>query len=179
MDRSAIAQLQALGHEVVEQFYEPDALGAALRDFDAVVVRSKTKVRQKHIDEALGGFARSVRVTLHKDGSATVEDDGRGMPVDIHPELGITGVEMIFTRLHAGGKFDHQNYDYSGGLHGVGASVVNALSKWVTVEVSTGGGKYRMRFESNFDPAENKIASGRAVGQLERIGATRKHGTKV
>ena len=131
------------------------------------------------IDEALGGYARSVSVTLHKDGSATVEDDGRGMPVDIHPELGITGVEMIFTRLHAGGKFDHQNYDYSGGLHGVGASVVNALSKWLTVEVSTGGGKYRMRFESNYDPVEKKIASGRAVGALERIGATRRHGTRV
>ena len=104
------------------------------------------------IDEAANGFARCVSVTLHRDGSATVEDDGRGMPVDIHPELGITGVEMIFTRLHAGGKFDHENYGYSGGLHGVGASVVNALSKWLTVEVCCGGGKYRMRFESNFDP---------------------------
>jgi len=131
------------------------------------------------IDEALGGFARTVRVELHRDGSATVEDDGRGMPVDIHPELNITGVEMIFTRLHAGGKFDHQNYDYSGGLHGVGASVVNALSKWLTVEVSTGGGKYRMRFESNYDPVEKKIASGRAVGALERVSATRRHGTRV
>ena len=131
------------------------------------------------IDEVANGYARSVRVELHKDGSATVEDDGRGMPVDIHPELGITGVEMIFTRLHAGGKFDHENYSYSGGLHGVGASVVNALSRWLTVEVSTGGGKYRMRFESNYDPAEQKITSGRAVTALERIGATRRHGTRV
>ena len=131
------------------------------------------------IDEVLGGYARSVRVELHKDGSATVEDDGRGMPVDIHPELGITGVEMIFTRLHAGGKFDHENYSYSGGLHGVGASVVNALSKWLTVDVCTGGGKYRMRFESNYDPAEKKIASGRAVTALERVSATRRHGTRV
>ena len=131
------------------------------------------------IDEVANGYARTVRVELHKDGSATVEDDGRGMPVDIHPELGITGVEMIFTRLHAGGKFDHENYSYSGGLHGVGASVVNALSKWLTVEVSTGGGKYRMRFESNYDPAEKKIASGRAVTALERVSATRRHGTRV
>ncbi|MBR4040130.1 MAG: type IIA DNA topoisomerase subunit B [Clostridia bacterium] len=131
------------------------------------------------IDEVANGYARIVRVELHKDGSATVEDDGRGMPVDIHPELGITGVEMIFTRLHAGGKFDHENYSYSGGLHGVGASVVNALSKWLTVDVCTGGGKYRMRFESNYDPAEKKIASGRAVTALERVSATRRHGTRV
>ena len=131
------------------------------------------------IDEVANGFARSVRVELHKDGSATVEDDGRGMPVDVHPELGITGVEMIFTKLHAGGKFDHQNYGYSGGLHGVGASVVNALSRWLVVEVCSGGGKYRMRFESNFDEKENKVASGRAVTGLERIAATRRHGTRV
>ena len=131
------------------------------------------------IDEVANGFARSVCVELHKDGSATVEDDGRGMPVDVHPELGITGVEMIFTRLHAGGKFDHENYGYSGGLHGVGASVVNALSKWLVVDVCAGGGKYRMRFESNYDPKEKKIASGRAVTALERVSATRRHGTRV
>ena len=131
------------------------------------------------IDEVANGFARSVRVELHKDGSATVEDDGRGMPVDVHPELGITGVEMIFTKLHAGGKFDHENYNYSGGLHGVGASVVNALSRWLVVEVCTGGGKYRMRFESNYDPKEQKVTSGRAVTPLERLAATRRHGTRV
>ena len=72
------------------------------------------------IDEVANGYARSISVELHKDGSASVEDDGRGVPVDIHPELGITGVEVIYTKLHAGGKFDHQNYAYSGGLHGVG-----------------------------------------------------------
>lgn len=131
------------------------------------------------IDEVANGFARSVRVELHKDGSATVEDDGRGMPVDVHPDLGITGVEMIFTKLHAGGKFDHENYNYSGGLHGVGASVVNALSRWLVVEVCSGGGKYRMRFESNYDSKEKKIASGRAVTGLERVAATRRHGTRV
>ena len=131
------------------------------------------------IDEVANGYARSIRVELHKDGSASVEDDGRGVPVDIHPELGITGVELIYTRLHAGGKFDHQNYNYSGGLHGVGASVVNALSKWLTVDSCTGGGHYRMRFESNFDPKEQKITSGRVVTPLQRVSATRRHGTRV
>ena len=131
------------------------------------------------IDEVANGYARSVRVELHKDGSATVEDDGRGLPVDIHPELGITGVEVIYTRLHAGGKFDHENYAYSGGLHGVGASVVNALSRWLVVDSCIGGGHYRMRFESNYDPVEKKIASGRPVTPLERVGATRRHGSRI
>lgn len=131
------------------------------------------------IDEVANGYARRISVELHKDGSASVEDDGRGVPVDMHPELGITGVEVIYTKLHAGGKFDHQSYDYSGGLHGVGAAVVNALSKWMEVESCTGGGHYRMRFESNYDEKEKKIMSGRAVTPLERISATRRHGTRV
>ena len=131
------------------------------------------------IDEVANGFAKKVTVCLLADGSASVEDDGRGVPVDIHPQLGITGVEMIYTKLHAGGKFDHQNYQYSGGLHGVGASVVNALSKWMVVDSCTGGGHYRMRFESYYDPKEKKVISGRPVTALERINATRAHGTKV
>ncbi|MBQ7486537.1 MAG: type IIA DNA topoisomerase subunit B [Clostridia bacterium] len=131
------------------------------------------------IDEVANGFARKVTVCLMEDGSASVEDDGRGVPVDVHPQLGITGVEMIYTKLHAGGKFDHQNYQYSGGLHGVGASVVNALSKWMVVDSCTGGGHYRMRFESNYDPSEKKVVSGRPVTPLERVSATRAHGTKV
>ncbi len=131
------------------------------------------------IDEVANGYASTVQVELHRDGSASVEDDGRGLPVDIHPELGITGVEVIYTRLHAGGKFDHENYAYSGGLHGVGASVVNALSKWLVVDSCIGGGHYRMRFESNYDPKEGKVASGRAVTPLERVGATRKHGSRI
>ena len=86
------------------------------------------------IDECMGGFATEVQVTLHRDGSTSVWDNGRGVPVDMHPELGISGVEVIYTRLHAGGKFGNENYAYSGGLHGVGASVVNALSRWMTVD---------------------------------------------
>ena len=87
-------------------------------------------------DEAMGGFATEVAVTLSKDGSASVWDNGRGNArCDAHPVLKIPGVEVIFTRLHAGGKFGNDNYAYSGGLHGVGASVVNALSKWLTVDI--------------------------------------------
>ena len=87
------------------------------------------------IDEAANGYGDTVRVTLYKDGSASVEDNGRGIPVDIHPQLGISGVEVVYTQLHAGGKFSGKNYNYSGGLHGVGASVVNALSEWLVCEI--------------------------------------------
>ena len=131
------------------------------------------------IDEAANGFADEVSVTLHKDGSASVWDNGRGMPVDTHPTLGIPGVEVIFTVLHAGGKFNNENYDYSGGLHGVGASVVNALSRWLTVDVFLNWTHYRMAFTSDTDPATRKIAAGKPSGPLEVIGNTRKKGTLV
>lgn len=100
------------------------------------------------MDEVANGFGDTITVTLHTDGSASVEDNGRGIPVDIHPTLGVSGVEVVFTQLHAGGKFDNENYAHSGGLHGVGASVTNALSEWVTVEVYKNGKTYRMEFES-------------------------------
>ena len=131
------------------------------------------------IDEASNGFATEVAVTLHKDGSASVYDNGRGMPVDTHPTLGIPGVEVIFTVLHAGGKFNNENYDYSGGLHGVGASVVNALSKWLTVDVFLNWTHYRMAFTSEYDPREQKVLAGKPSGPLEIVGNTRKRGTLV
>ena len=131
------------------------------------------------IDEAANGFAANVDVTINKDGSAEVSDDGRGVPVDIHPTLGISGVEVVYTVLHAGGKFNHDNYKYSGGLHGVGASVVNALSEWMTVDVYKDYQHYRQKFSSVYDEKQKKIVSGRPEGSLEKLGATRKHGTVV
>ena len=91
------------------------------------------------IDEATNKFATRVDVEIYKDGSISVADDGRGIPTDIHPTLKVSGVEVVFTQLHAGGKFNNDNYNYSGGLHGVGASVVNALSEWLEVEVKKNG----------------------------------------
>ena len=131
------------------------------------------------IDEALGGYATELIVTLHKDGSASVWDNGRGVPVDEHPQYHITGIELIYTRLHAGGKFDNNNYAYSGGLHGVGASVVNALSKWMTVDSFRDWAHYQMRFETVWDEKEKKWHAGKPVGGLEKLGNTRKRGTLV
>ena len=91
------------------------------------------------IDEISNGHGDTITITLHNDGSATVEDNGRGIPVDEHPTLHKSGVEVVYTTLHAGGKFDNENYKFSGGLHGVGASVTNALSKWCDVTVYKGG----------------------------------------
>ncbi|MDX9817997.1 MAG: DNA topoisomerase IV subunit B [Desulfococcus multivorans] len=111
------------------------------------------------VDEAVAGFARQIRVVLYEDGSLEVADDGRGMPVDLHPEEGMTGVEVIMTKLHAGAKFGNKNYRFSGGLHGVGVSVVNALSTRLEVEIRRGGNKYAIAF-----------ANGRKMSELTPIG---------
>ena len=112
------------------------------------------------IDEALAGFCKNIEIIINKDNSVTVKDDGRGIPVDIHPKTGKSTVETVYTVLHAGGKFGGGGYKVSGGLHGVGASVVNALSSWVEVTVYKNGKKYFMRFENG----------GHAVEPLKVIG---------
>ena len=131
------------------------------------------------IDEAVNGYADRVSVTLHKDGSASVEDNGRGLPVDPHPMLKVSGVEVVFTKLHAGGKFNHDQYQYSGGLHGVGASVVNALSRWLEVDVYRDGSHYHMRFESAYNPVSQKTDAGKPVTPLTRVSGSRQHGTAI
>src|SRR5476649_521409 len=117
------------------------------------------EVIDNSVDEALAGHAKSVQVILHADHSLEVSDDGRGMPVDIHPEEGVSGVELILTKLHAGGKFSNKNYQFSGGLHGVGISVVNALSTRVEVAVKRGGEVYEMAFE-NGDKVQDLHVTG-------------------
>ncbi|MDQ7055909.1 MAG: ATP-binding protein [Persephonella sp.] len=120
------------------------------------------------VDEAMAGYAKNISVIINDDGSITVEDDGRGIPVDIHPKTGKPAVEMVFTVLGAGGKFSKKAYQYSGGLHGVGASVVNALSRWLVVEVYRDGKVYRQEYEF-----------GKPITPLKVVGETVKTGTKV
>ena len=121
------------------------------------------EVIDNSVDEVLAGFAKHIIVTLHEDGSIAVEDDGRGMPVDTHPQLGLSGVEVIMTRLHAGGKFSDKNYSFSGGLHGVGVSVVNALSERLEVTIKRNGHVYQMSF-SNGD----KLCALHEVGVVKK-----------
>lgn len=131
------------------------------------------------VDEAANGFADRIEVKLYKDGSASVEDNGRGIPTDIHSKAGVSGVQVVFTQLHAGGKFDSDNYNYSGGLHGVGASVTNALSEWLKVEVYKGT-VYSMEFHSFLDKETGKVKSGVPVAPLKNTGVkTTKKGTFV
>lgn len=114
------------------------------------------------VDEAIAGFAHVIEVRLFKDGSLCVMDDGRGMPVDVHPQHKLTGVELILTRLHAGAKFSNKTYEYSGGLHGVGISVVNALSTKLIVQVKKKGVVYQMEFE-NGAKVKNLSAHGKCL----------------
>ena len=129
---------------------------------------------------AANGYADTIDVRIYKDGSVSVEDNGRGIPTDIHPKTKVSGVQVVFTQLHAGGKFDEHNYSFSGGLHGVGASVTNALSKWLKVRVMRGGSTYEMEFSSYYDKAKKKYESGIPTSPLKNTGVrTKKHGTFV
>ena len=121
------------------------------------------------VDEALSGFGKKITVTMHKDGSVSVLDEGRGIPVGINKETGRPAVEVVFTELHAGGKFNNAVYKSAAGLHGVGASVTNALSEWIDINVYQNGNIYHLKFENG----------GNLVVPLEVIGTTKKHGTYV
>src|SRR5256886_6275716 len=105
------------------------------------------EVVDNSIDEAMAGFCKEIQVTLNADGSVTVADDGRGIPVDIHPKYGAPGVEIVLSRMHSGGKFERKMYRVSGGLHGVGLSVVNGLSEWLQGPVKRRRQGHRMRFK--------------------------------
>src|SRR5438552_417422 len=126
------------------------------------------EVVDNSIDEAMAGFCKEIQVTLDEDGSVTVADDGRGIPVDLHPKYGVPGVELVLTRMHTGGKFEHKMYRVSGGLHGVGLSVVNGLSESLEVRVRRDGREHRMRFER-----------GQKASELEVVGPAEGTGTII
>lgn len=131
------------------------------------------------IDELANGFGDKAEVILNKDKSVTIVDNGRGIPTGIHPVKKKSGIEMVYTELHTGGKFNNSNYKTSGGLHGVGAAVVNALSSWLEVEVHQKGEVFKQRFEYAYDKQLKKKMPGTPVTKLEVIGTTSKTGTKI
>ena len=187
------AKRGSYGKDMAEKSYNANDL-KILEGLEAVRVRpgmyiGSTGVKGLHhilweivdnaIDEAANGYADEISVTLHSDGSASVEDNGRGMPTDINTKAHMSGVELIFTKLHAGGKFDSNNYAFSGGLHGVGASVTNALSTWLKVEVYRKT-VYTMSFKSSYDSQRKKWLCGVPEGPLQNTGEkTSKRGTYV
>ena len=121
------------------------------------------------IDEALAGYCKNIEVIINKDNSITVKDDGRGIPTEVHPKTKMSTVETVYTVLHAGGKFETDGYKVSGGLHGVGASVVNALSKWMKVDIKRDGGEFTISFKDG----------GHLDEPLKKIGSTNKTGTTI
>ncbi|HCO73640.1 MAG TPA: DNA topoisomerase IV subunit B [Clostridium sp.] len=137
------------------------------------------EILDNSIDEVANGFGDRIIVTLNKDKTVTIEDNGRGIPTGIHPVKNKSGVEMVYTELHSGGKFNNNNYKTSGGLHGVGAAVVNALSKWLEVEVKQKGNIYLQKFHYGYDKELKRDMPGTPATPLKIVGKSNETGTKV